>query len=169
MDREKSIQLLKSNNVQHNVIEHCLVVSSFAKEIAEKIKSNGHEIDMDFVESAALLHDIGRSKTHGIRHGIEGAALMKEYPRYARVCESHIGGGIGKDEAERIGLPAKDYLPETLEEKVICYADKLIHGTRKASLEQTLEKFRKRLGAHHPSIDRILELDREIRKLSGDY
>ena len=94
---------------------------------------------------------------------------MKAYPRYARVCESHIGGGITKDEAAELGLPAKDYLPRTLEEKVICVADKLIHGTKKAGIGETLEKFRKRLGAGHPSVERIAKLHEEVRGLACDF
>lgn len=169
LSREQAIQQLKTNNVQQDVIEHCLTVSSFAKEIAEKIKSNGHMIDVEFVETAAILHDIGRSKTHGIGHGVEGAAIMKEHPRYARVCERHIGAGITKEEAKKLGLPAKDYMPLTLEEKVVCIADKLIHDTTKAGIDETLEKFRKRLGAHHPSVERITKLYEEIRGLAGDF
>src|SRR5512137_409123 len=96
LSRHDSIKLLEVNNVQHNVIEHCLTVWIISKEIAEKIKRNGHRIDTEFVETAAILHDIGRSKTHGISHGVEGAKILKEFPEYARVCERHIGGGIKK-------------------------------------------------------------------------
>jgi uncharacterized protein len=165
LNLEQARQLLELNNVPSNVIEHCLTVSVFAKEIAKKIKKNGHTIDIDFVESAALLHDIGRSKTHDIRHGIVGGKILSKYPRYARVCERHIGGGITKEEAAKLGLPARDYIPKTLEEKVVCYADKLVHGTKKVSLDETLEKFRMRLGKGHPAIGRIKGLDLEIRAL----
>jgi len=163
-----ALRLLEVNNVPDNVLEHCLSVSALATKIAHRIKNNGHEVDTEFVETAGLLHDIGRARTHGIRHGVEGAAMLKDYPEYARVCERHIGGGIGRDEAERLGLPPKDYFPETLEEKIICYADKLMHGTEENALDETLKKFAKRLGADHPSIGRIRELAREMRSLMGE-
>ena len=168
LTRQEAIRLLEVNNVPKNVVEHCLYVSDFAVEIAQKIKNRGHTVDVGFVETAAILHDIGRSKTHGIRHGIEGATILKDYPKYARVCETHIGGGIGKDEATKLGLPEKDYIPGTLEEKIICYADKLMHGTEKKTLNETTSKFAERLGPNHPTIDRIIKLESEIRGLMGE-
>jgi uncharacterized protein len=165
LDREKALMLLQTNNTPKNVIEHCIAVSVLAVEIAKRAGESGLEADIQFVETAALLHDIGRSKTQGVVHGIAGAALLKDYPRHARVCETHIGGGISKDEASCLGLPPKDYLPETLEERIICYADKLLHGTRRASMEETIEKFSGRLGPGHPTIARIIRLDEELRGL----
>jgi uncharacterized protein len=138
-----------------------------AVEIAEKIKANGHDVDLDFIETAALLHDIGRARTHGIGHGIEGAKLMAEHPRYARVCECHLGAGITREEAEELGLPDRGYIPETLEEKIICYADKLVDGTERVTIEESLERISKRLGKGHPAVERIRELDREMRELMG--
>lgn len=165
LTRDDALRLLKINNVQQNVIEHCITVADLANEIAQKIKDNGHKVDAGFIETAALLHDIGRCKTHGVTHGIEGAKILKDYPRYARVCERHLGGGITKDEAKKLGLPPKDYLPETLEERIICYADKLIDGTRKTTLNETLKKYAKRLGPKHPTIGRMKRLEKEINKL----
>ena len=48
------------------------------------------------------------------------------YPRHARVCERHTGAGLTKAEivAQHLPIPAQDFLPETLEERLICYADK---------------------------------------------
>jgi uncharacterized protein len=150
-----------------SVVEHCKAVSREAKKIAEKIKANGHDVDVDFVETAALLHDIGRSVTHDIMHGVEGARILREHPEYARVCCCHLGGGIDREEAETLGLPTGDYLPKTLEEKIICYADKLVEGAGKITLPESIKKFSDRLGPDHPTIKRIKELDEELRGLMG--
>jgi uncharacterized protein len=165
LGRDDAIKKLKLNNVQDNVIEHCSAVSLLATEIAKKIQSKGHVVDVDFVEVAALLHDIGRAKTHGIDHGVEGAKILQDFPEYARICECHLGGGIKKDEAEKLGLPSEDYLPETLEEKIICYADKLIERNKRITLDESLKKFAERLGPDHPTIERIKKLDKEIQDL----
>jgi uncharacterized protein len=135
-------------------------VSRLAKQIAEKIKAAGIPIDVDFVEVSALLHDIGRSRTHGIRHGVEGAAIMRKlgYEKYARVCERHIGAGLTDEEAKALGLPEGDYLPETLEEKVVTYADKLIDGERVVSIFDAIADFKEKLGNDHPSIHRLRAL-----------
>jgi uncharacterized protein len=165
LTRKEALKLLKDNNTEDNVIEHCMAVCELALEIASSISSHGHVIDAGFVESAALLHDIGRSRTHDIRHGIEGADILRDYPDYARVCERHIGAGITSEEAAKLGLPARDYLPVTLEEKVVCYADKLVHGTKRTTLDETIGKFEERLGREHPTIGRIRKLDEEMRRL----
>jgi uncharacterized protein len=167
LDKEEAFKLLKANGTEDNVIQHCIAVSELAVEISKRLILAGHKLDIGFVESAALLHDIGRSKTHDIRHGIEGAHILRKYPRYARVCECHIGAGITRLEATALGLAPRDYLPETLEERVVCYADKLVQGTKRTTLKETLEKFRRRLGADHPTIGRIRDLDAQINALMG--
>jgi len=165
LGRKQAEEILGENNCSGNVIRHCEAVSREAKRIAERVRANGTPVDVEFVETAALLHDIGRSRTHGIRHGIEGASILKDHPGYARVCLRHLGGGIDRAEAKKLGLPEGDFLPETLEEKIVCYADKLIDDYKKVGIEETLEKFRKRLGGDHPTIERIKKLDKEIRGL----
>ena len=97
-----------------------------------------------FVEEAAMLHDIGIIKCNApgiycfgsepyLIHGRVGAEMMRAegYPDHARVCERHTGAGIGKEEIKRLELPLpyEDFLPETMEEKVICYADKFYSKT----------------------------------------
>lgn len=96
-------------------------------------------IDRPFVQEAAMLHDIGiflcnapgiacHGKESYICHGRLGAELLRQagYPRHARVCERHTGAGLTKAEivAQHLPIPAQDFLPETLEERLICYADK---------------------------------------------
>ncbi len=157
-----ALALLYQKGLADNVIEHCSKVSENSVKIAKRLKSSGVEIDVDFCEVAGLIHDIGRSVTHGISHGVEGAKLMDRYPRLARICATHIGGGITKDEAVELGLPPGDYMPHTIEEKIICIADKLTDGARDITIDETLEKFSARLGTDHPTIDRIKRLYDEI-------
>jgi uncharacterized protein len=150
-------------------MNHVCAVSKHARSIAESIRAKGHQIDVEFIECAALLHDIGRCRTHGITHGIEGAKIMENIsPDIARVCERHIGAGIDRKEAEKLGLPAKDYLPETLEEKVIAHADNLIDGDRIVPIDETVKKFESRLGIGHPAVKRIIELNDYIESLCKD-
>lgn len=120
------------------------------------------DIDVAFVEEAAMLHDIGIFMTnapgihcHGtepyICHGILGAEVLRKegFPNHARVAERHTGAGITKEDVEKQGLPlpVADYLPETMEEKLICYADKFFsksHPEKEKTLEgarHSLKKF----------------------------
>ncbi len=119
-------------------------------------------LDRDFLVEAAMVHDIGIVKTDApdiecfgsepyIRHGVLGAEMMRAegYPRHARVCERHTGAGLSaaEIEAQNLPLPHADLLPETLEEKVICYADKFFSKTR-LDREKTLEQAERSVAKH---------------------
>ena len=62
-------------------------------------------------------------------------------PRHARVCERHTGAGLTRDDivSQQLPLPQQDFLPETMEEKLVCYADKFFSKTRPDE-EKTLEQ-----------------------------
>lgn len=163
-----AVKLLRQVGCDSKLISHMKAVSHLAVSIAEKIKSKGHQVDVEFVEVAALLHDIGRSKTQDIRHGVEGAAILRSLnlDSYARICETHIGAGLTREEAKELGLPPKDYLPQTLEEKIIAHADNLIEGSKEVSIDETIKKVGDKLGPNHPAVRRIAELNRFIVSLS---
>ncbi len=106
-----------------------------------------------------MLHDIGIFKCDAagiqcfgtepyICHGRIGAELLRSegFPRHARVCERHTGAGITKAQiiAQNLPLPQQDFLPETMEEKVICYADKFFSKTY-LDREKTIEQAEKSL------------------------
>lgn len=128
-----------------------------------KIAAEHPELHLDtaFLEEAALLHDIGiiRTDAEGIRclgdapyicHGYLGAEMLRAegYPRHARVCERHTGAGISREEvvAQAIPIPVQDYYPETLEEQLVCYADKFYsksHLERERTPEEALRSVAK--------------------------
>ena len=115
------------------------------------------DIDTAFVAEAGMIHDIGIFLTDAPKihcfgkepylcHGLLGAELMRRegFPRHARVCERHTGAGLTCDEIVRreLPLPHYDFLPETIEEKLICFADKFFSKTRPTQ-EKTLDEARR--------------------------
>jgi uncharacterized protein len=140
-----------------------------AVKIAKKMEKNGHDIDLKSVSMGALLHDIGRAKTHGIEHGVAGAETLRKMGlgKFAKFAENHIGAGIPAAEAKELGLPAKDFMPRTIEEKVVAYADKMIGGKREISYEEAVRWFETELGKDHPALKRFEALHSEIKKLMG--
>jgi uncharacterized protein len=119
------------------LLEHGRLVAGKALAAAARV-ARLHP-DLDFIESAAWLHDIGIFLTrspgldcHGsesyIRHGVLGREILDAlgYPRHGLVCERHVGVGISAEDVRRfcLPLPERDMLPMTLEEQIICYADK---------------------------------------------
>lgn len=127
------------------LLEHSRLVTRKALEIARNLRDTGTDVDLDFVAEAAMLHDIGMLFTHApdlgcrgklpyLAHGIRGHELLlvEGLPKHARVCERHTGVGLTAREIIEQGLPlpARDMLPESQEEKLICYADLFFSKTR---------------------------------------
>jgi len=120
-------------------------------------------LDLQFLEEAAMLHDIGIRWCHApsifclgtepyITHGVIGGRLLREagFVRHAQVCERHTGTGITRQQIERQQLPLPpegQYVPQVLEEQLVCYADKFFSKSKPdrvltvAQAAQSLEKF----------------------------
>lgn len=157
------LELLRKVNTPENVIDHCKAV--YAK--AMKIASNFDDVDEDLIRKGALLHDIGRSKTHGITHAIAGVEIARKYgysQDVLNIIERHIGAGITEDEAEKLGLPKKSYLPQTLEEKIVAHADNLISGTKEVDLDFVIAKWKRNIEDSDDNIKRLIALDNELIK-----
>ncbi|MCW4035550.1 MAG: TIGR00295 family protein [Candidatus Bathyarchaeota archaeon] len=169
---QTALELLRQAGCSKKVVEHCKAVSALAIKFANICKNKGYPVDVDLVEVGALLHDIGRSKTHDVDHAVVGVEIAESLNLPASIVsiiECHIGGGIGENEAKMLGLPVKDYLPTTMEQKIVCYADKLISGNKVVPIEHTIESFSKKLGPNHPAIDRVIRLHEELFPLLGDW
>lgn len=166
------------------LIFHCHHVTAIALEICKQIRlaSPNIEIDEEIITMGALAHDLGRNITNGISHAIEGAKILKKYfigsqvDEVAKIVERHIGAGIPKEETEVLNLPFKDFIPLTLNEKIVCYADKLadykFNKTNKSwtidkwftfnSISNEYDKLAKKLGTNHLVLKRLKDLENEI-------
>lgn len=136
------------------LIDHSIQVRDKALEIAARL-SDRHP-DSAFIAEAAMLHDIGIGQTAArkigckgdlpyVCHGVAGRNLLDQIglPLHALVCERHVGVGITKADikAQQLPLPMRDMRPVSLEETIICYADKF---------------FSKKAGGEAHSIEAIL-------------
>lgn len=143
------------------LVSHSRQVADLAVKLSQRLLDCGTPIDIEFVEEAAMLHDIGMCRTnapgihcHGtepyILHGILGRRMLDGMGlyRHGRVCERHTGSGITAAEiiAQHLPIdPPRDLLPETLEEKVVCYADKFFSKSRPDEPPKTMERARQSL------------------------
>ena len=160
---EECLRMLADSGCSESVQEHCRAVAKLAVRIARRCVA-----DPEIVEAGALLHDIGRSKTHGMAHAVEGVKIasgLKLPVQIVRIIERHIGGGVTKAEAARLGLPRKDYTPLTLEEKVVAHADNLISGTERVPVKETVSRF-VRHGMDGPAAQ-VLRLHKELSEACG--
>lgn len=126
--------------------------------------------DRNLVEQGAMLHDIGimMCDAAGIEcygtepyicHGTLGARMLREYSAnnnipadeiepLARICERHTGTGLTLEqiEARNLPLPHVDLVPETIEEQIVCYADKFFsktHPERKKTYDDACRSLKK--------------------------
>ena len=151
----------EDNELRRLLLVHSRAVADKALHICDRHPELN--LNRDFVEAAAMLHDIGIMKCdapgifcHGtepyIRHGIMGAEMLRllepsgALEPYARVCQRHTGAGITRREVLEQGLPmplpdddSEPYMPETIEEQIVCYADKFFSKT-KLDREKTMEE-----------------------------
>ena len=129
--------------LEHVLLKHSTDVAQRALRIARAHPELG--ADETFLWEAAMLHDIGITKVDApsiycfgtepyIRHGILGAEILRSegLPRHARVAERHTGTGLTAAEIIRqnLPLPHQDFTPESIEEQIVCYADKFYSKTR---------------------------------------
>jgi len=167
--REQALKFLRQSGCRENVIRHVEAVSALAVEIAEACKEKGYDVDLELVEIGGLLHDIGRAKTHSVHHAVIGAEIAGSLhlPKpLVSIIKRHVGGGITSKEAKKLGWPTDVYVPQTLEEKIVSYADKLIEGSRRVPIEKTIDKLSEELPP--PAIERIWRLHEEMLALVGD-
>ena len=161
MTPEDAIRLLHKACCPPDVIAHARAVAECAREIAERYNErHQNHADLELVIAGALLHDIGRARSNGIDHAVVGAEIAQAFgldTRIVRIIKRHIGAGIPKEEAERLGLPREDYLPETTEEMIVAHADNLVDDTERISIDERIKRMRAR-GFDSDAIDRMIRL-----------
>jgi uncharacterized protein len=140
------------------LIAHSRAVRDKALAVARRFSEA--KPDLKLIAEAAMLHDIGIIKTCAGRigcngalpyicHGVEGRKMMERHGLllHAMVCERHVGVGITKQDIQTQGLPlpVRDMAPVTLEETIICYADKFFsktNGIREKSVEAIIAQLK---------------------------
>ena len=162
----------EDNALKRLLLQHSLSVARKALQIVA-FHPRLH-LDSQFVEEAAMLHDIGvfRCDAPGIscfgkepyiRHGLLGAEILRSegLERHARVAERHTGTGLTVESIrlQELPLPLRDFSPETIEEKLICWADKFFSKTpSKLTIEKTNEQVVTMLSRFPDgNVDRFLE------------
>lgn len=119
------------------VFTHCQIVEDIARHIIDsKPELN---IDAELVHNGALLHDIGAydffvgrefvADGTYVAHGVKGYSILKNEgfdEALCRIASHHTGVGLRREDIKARGLPMpdEDYLAESIEERLVMYADK---------------------------------------------
>lgn len=154
------------------LVSHSEQVAEKALKIAEKVP--WLHPDLDFIKQAAMLHDIAIFQTNAAQiscrgtypyvvHGFLGRKILesKGFPRHALVCERHVGVGISAEEItlHSLPLPVRDMIPQSIEEIIICFADKFFSKNPKGSKqEKTIAEIMKSISRYgRKQADRFME------------
>ena len=162
---DECIELLLEAGCKRRVVIHCCTVEAVAKEIVSRVKG----ADPDLVAAGALLHDIGRSVDHSIMHAYIGSQIVQAHglPQpIVDIVRKHTGAGLDAEDVEELGLPDADYMPRTLEEKIVAHADNMVSDNKVVKHSHSSDKLRNK-GAERGA-DRIDALHAELSALYGE-
>jgi uncharacterized protein (TIGR00295 family) len=162
----EALALHKKHGSNERIVSHCKTVARVAIALTDEFQKKGRQVDIRVVLAGALLHDIGRSKIQTVRHGLEGSEIVREEgvdDRVAEVVKRHVGAGISPTEAKTLDLPALDYIPRTLEERIVCFADKMVDGDTVRPFNTEVQRFVKK--GH--DVSRLLALKKELAEELG--
>lgn len=150
----------ETDKLRNLLLTHSEMVARKALATARKMNL---KTDEQFLYEAAMLHDIGIFRCdapgiycHGnlpyICHGVEGSKILKEhgFPRHALVCERHTGSGLTKEDIinQSLPLPLRDMTPKSIEERLICYADKFFSKSGDPTKEKDLASIERSMLSH---------------------
>ena len=166
-DEEQILELHRRYGSNDVLLNHCRTVAKVANLLTLELKKKGSRVDAEVVNAAAMLHDIGRNKTQTVRHGLEGAELLEREGVDGRVVAAvrkHVGAGISAEEAQSLGLPNLDYIPRSVEERVVCFADKMVDSSRVRPFEAEVQRFVRK--GH--DVQRLMALKKRLRDELGE-
>jgi len=159
---EQCIELLKENNVPKNVLAHSKKVTEFAVGLAKQLKANGIKVNIELVRAGALLHDLDKIytlKKKG-RHGFLAEEILegKGLHEIAVIARKHVLENVTE--------------LESIEEKLVFYADKRVIDNRIVSLKERLDFILKKYGTTEKaradfkaSKPAIFALERELMQM----
>lgn len=141
---KKLLAFMREIGFPDNYLGHVKQVTKIALDLADKLLNKGMVLDINAIYFGAMLHDLGRAKVTGIRHGIEGAILLEEHRLFfikqfeisentfdliKEALECHIAGGIpvGWIKEYDLDLPVRNFVPESNEAKLISLCDQQVH------------------------------------------
>ena len=148
---------------------HCKTVAKLALELGRALNNTGCELNLKWIESAALLHDVAKTES---KHAEKGAEIIRRegYPEIAEIIRYHHD--LKKEKTEPGNL-----FPNELE--VVYLADKHITGNKIVSLEERFAQSRKQcemqtdsafaLMAHTRRYEEAKSVEYKIKRYLGFY
>jgi uncharacterized protein (TIGR00295 family) len=162
-DEKACLEMLRAEGCSDKVVRHCCTVNQVAMAIARCCGA-----DQELVNAGSWLHDIGRSSTHGIGHVSEGVTIARARglsEEVLRIISRHVAAGLTNEEAMDLGLPPGEYMPMSLEEKIVCHSDNLVGDSEIMTLQEALEELEAR--GYLVTAGRMAAMHRELSEKCG--
>lgn len=158
------LRILKDAGCKKRVIIHCCTVRTVAEAMMKKI-----DCDRDLVIAGALLHDLGRAKDHSILHAMIGAEMAEDLglsPKIVEIIRKHTGAGLDQQDIDEMNLPQGDYMPKTVEEKIVAHSDNMVSDNMVVSHMHSVDKLL--MKGSRRGAEKIERLHLELSKLYGE-
>lgn len=158
------IEILKDAGCTKRVIIHCCTVRTVAEQMIKRIDCN-----RDLVIAGAMLHDLGRAVDHSVMHANVGADMATELglpDELVSIIRKHTGAGLDQEDVREMGLPPGDYMPSTIEEKIVAHSDNMVSDNAVVMHSHSVDKLLMK-GATRGA-DRIERLHEELSELYGE-
>ena len=157
--RDDCLRLLEKHGIRGRVLKHSLEVNRIAVFLGKKLEESGIDINIELLDAASLLHDIGKrlADETDMGHVVAGVRILEEegFPQVAEIVGKHSITAIVEG----------DKTPVTWEEKLVFYADKRVRGDELVSLDERLADLRKR---YPEMIDLLEKAEPNIRSLEKE-
>ncbi|MDH3720369.1 MAG: phosphohydrolase [Desulfobacteraceae bacterium] len=157
------------------LVKHGQQVANKAIDVAKRVPHL--KPNLNFINEAAMLHDVGIFETNTpelgcsgkhpyVCHGYLGREILekKGLSQHALVCERHVGIGITAEEIKlnNLPLPQRDMIPISIEEQIICFADKFFSKNGEmARCEKSVEDILNTLQRYGP--EKIIRFQKWMR------
>ena len=158
------LRILRDAGCKRRVIVHCCTVRTVAEEMMKKI-----DCDRELVAAGALLHDLGRAKDHSILHAMIGADMAEGLglpQELIEIIRKHTGAGLDQQDIDEMNLPQGDYIPKTVEEKIVAHSDNMVSDNMVVSHMHSVEKLV--MKGSKRGAEKIERLHLELSKLYGE-
>ncbi len=179
---KQCLDLFAEYKVPKNILTHCLKVREVSVFLAEELNKVGVSVNVAYVDSLALLHDIFKAvsmdelkpnKFHSYQFSEEEIAMWKKLKeKYGSMTEGDVSYDILKYEfpeialsLKRIGTPTTEDFP-LWEEMIVKYADIRVFKEDIVSAEERIAYVRERYPCDEKTmqefIDKVKEHEEKI-------
>ncbi len=170
LSEEDAIALLRRHGMAEKRIQHSRGVADFAYELAVRIARRHPELDIDphRVRIAGLLHDIGRTRPGD--HVPNSVAILREEGLDS--LAERVVHGSHYEKLKRRGIDEPRFLPHSIENKIVAYADTRFRLSPVTLEERIAEIHRRRAGEHEKlaslriALPRFVALEAELMELA---